>query len=59
MTSSVSPGSRNPTSNPVSAKTMKATPMSANAPKPAMRVFGSSQGMRAECTKSRSPVVCV
>ena len=46
--SSVSPGSRKPTSSPVSEKTMMQMPRSAKAPKPSMSEFGSSQGMSAE-----------
>ena len=47
MTSSVSPGSRKPTSRPVSAKTMKQTTSRAQGPAHAMIAAGSSQGMRA------------
>src|SRR3954463_2064635 len=51
MTSSVSPGSRNPTSRPVSAKTIAHTTTRAQGPAPAMMFSGSSQGMRAVCMR--------
>ena len=50
MTSSVSPGSRKPTSRPVSAKTMKHTTSSAHGPAAAMIDSGSRKGMSAVWT---------
>src|SRR5215207_3324057 len=47
MTSNVSPGSRKPTSSPVSANTMKQTTTSAHGPAVLMISSGSSHGMRA------------
>jgi hypothetical protein len=53
MTSRVSPGSRKPTSRPVSAKTMKHTTSRAHGPALWMMAAGSSQGMRARVQGSR------
>jgi hypothetical protein len=59
MIKRVSPGSKNPTRRPVSAKTMKQIPSKAYAPKPSMRFCGSSHGIRAVATTafSKSSVV--